>query len=281
MLGSNRKPRIGCSLQSKGVHVGKKKEEVQAKTDEEEIQPTIDIQNETIQERDDEEEEYNEDEIYFRAKSLIDEMERRERDDAENEKRLDQEIQRLREEEIRLDRERESIREVIAMMYRKHVQTLDSERSKQVNETRVLENEFFEMLYESEAIRSKSLIVQEFWRRIRVEESRRRRQIESRLSIRRQIEDAARHVEEEIRILQLKENDTAEAEQIRQREKEEKERRERELWDIESIMSEFDDMFEKSQDEEEDSATMRALKLLGSILALLYGLKWSFEFFFP
>ena len=158
---------------------------------------------------------------------------------------------------IRLDRERESIREVIAMMYIKHVQTLDSERSKQVNETRVLENEFFEMLYESEAIRSKSLIVQEFWRRIRVEESRRRRQIESRLSIRRQIEDAARHVEEEIRILQLKENDTAEAEQIRQREKEEKERRERELWDIESIMSEFDDMFEKSQDEEEDSATMK------------------------
>ena len=70
---------------------------------------------------------------------------REERDDAENEKRLDQEIQRLREEEIRLDRERESIREVIAMMYRKHVRTLDSERSKQVNETRVLENEFFEM----------------------------------------------------------------------------------------------------------------------------------------
>ena len=253
---------------------------MQVKTDEEEI--PVDIQNETMQERDDEEEEeYNEDEIYFRAKSLIDEMERRERDDAENEMRLDQEIQRLREEEIRLDRERESIREVIAMMYRKHVQTLDSERSKQVNETRVLENEFFEMLYESEAIRSKSLIVQEFWRRIRVEESRRRRQIESRLSIRRQIEDAARHVEEEIRILQLKENDTAEAEQIRQREREEKERRERELWDIESIMSEFDDMFEKSQDEEEDSATMKKLKLLGSILALLYGLKWSFEFFFP
>ena len=151
---------------------------------------------------------------------------REERDDAENEKRLDQEIQRLREEEIRLDRERESIREVIAMMYRKHVRTLDSERSKQVNETRVLENEFFEMLYESEAIRSKSLIVQEFWRRIRVEESRRRRQIESRLSIRRQIVDAARHVEEEIRILQLKENDTAEASTKRQREKEEKERRE-------------------------------------------------------
>ena len=180
-----------------------------------------------------------------------------------------------------MDRERDSIREVIAMMYRKHVQKMNSERSKQVNETRVLENEFFETLYESEMIRSKSLIVQEFWRRIRVEESRRRRQIESRISMRRQIEDAARHVEEEIRILQLKENDTAEAEQIRQREKEEKERRERELWDIESIMNEFDDMFEKSQDEEEDSATMRALKLLGSILALLWGLKWSFEFFFP
>ena len=32
----------------------KNEEEVQAKTDEEEIQPTIDIQNETIQERDDE-----------------------------------------------------------------------------------------------------------------------------------------------------------------------------------------------------------------------------------
>ena len=46
-------------------------------------------------------------------------------------------------------------------------------------------------------------------------------------------------------------------------------------------MNEFDDVFEKSQDEEEDSATMRALKLLGSILALLWGLKWSFEFFFP
>tara|TARA_B100000161_G_C33408257_1_gene349745 strand:- start:269 stop:568 length:300 start_codon:yes stop_codon:yes gene_type:complete len=99
--------------------------------------------------------------------------------------------------------------------------------------------------------------------------------------MRRQIEDAARHVEEEIRILQLKENDTIEAEQIRQKEKEEKERKERELWDIESIMNEFDDVFEKSQDEEEDSATMRALKLLGSILALLWGLKWSFEFFFP
>ena len=180
-----------------------------------------------------------------------------------------------------MDRERDSIREVIAMMYRKHVQKMNSERSKQVNETRVLENEFFETLYESEMIRSKSLIVQEFWRRIRVEESRRRRQIESRISMRRQIEDAARHVEEEIRILQLKENDTIEAEQIRQREKEEKERRERELWDIESIMNEFDDLFEKSQDEEEDSATMRALKLLGSILALLWGLKWSFEFFFP
>ena len=81
---------------------------------------------------------------------------------------------------------------------------MNSERSKQVNETRVLENEFFETLYESEMIRSKSLIVQEFWRRIRVEESRRRRQIESRISMRRQIEDAARHVEEEIRILQLK-----------------------------------------------------------------------------
>ena len=180
-----------------------------------------------------------------------------------------------------MDRERDSIREVIAMMYRKHVQKMNSERSKQVNETRVLENEFFETLYESEMIRSKSLIVQEFWRRIRVEESRRRRQIESRISMRRQIEDAARHVEEEIRILQLKENDTIEAEQIRQKEKEEKERKERELWDIESIMNEFDDVFEKSQDEEEDSATMRALKLLGSILALLWGLKWSFEFFFP
>ena len=180
-----------------------------------------------------------------------------------------------------MDRERDSIREVIAMMYRKHVQKMNSERSKQVNETRVLENEFFETLYESEMIRIKSLIVQEFWRRIRVEESRRRRQIESRISMRRQIEDAARHVEEEIRILQLKENDTIEAEQIRQKEKEEKERKERELWDIESIMNEFDDVFEKSQDEEEDSATMRALKLLGSILALLWGLKWSFEFFFP
>ena len=188
--------------------------------------------------------------------------------------------QRLQEEEDRLYRESESIREIIATMYMRHIKTLDSERSKQVNESRLHEKEFFERLYDSEAIRSKSLIVKEFWRRVRVEESRRRRHIESRLAMRRQIEDWGRLVEEDIRIFQIKENDTLEAEERRRREKLENERKERELWDIESIMDEFDDMFDKSQ-EEEDSTTMKAVNLLGSVLALLWGLKWSFEFFFP
>jgi len=185
-----------------------KEEEEEAEEDTEKkkgIQPKIEVNED------------NEDEIYFRAKSLIDEMMRRERNDSENYDYINREIEKFQEEELRLQRERESIREVIEMMYKRHVRTLNVELSKQVNEIRGIENEFFDVLYDSELIRSKSLIVQEFWRRVRVAESKRRREIESRHSILRQIEDTSRYIEEETRILEMKKNDSNEAKSKRVR----------------------------------------------------------------